>query len=99
MAHNTTSNPDAAPNLVSSWIDTEINSGKTIAEALRELNIDCDTNYRQSIIRAWERGEKAPGRTVYTYLLRRVLPSILKKNGVRAKAINTLISEITLLEP
>ncbi len=70
-----------------------------MAEALRELNIECDTNYRQSIIRAWERGEKAPGRTVYTFMLKRVLPSILKKNGVKAKAINTLISEITLLEP
>lgn len=92
-------NQDIPSNLVSTWINVEVSSGKTMAEALRELNASCNTNYRQSMIRSWERSELAPGRRVYSYMLKKVLPSILKEYGVKKKDIPNVIGRVIMPEP
>lgn len=93
----TTTSIEAA-NLVSTWIKVEVESGKTMAEAVREMNSACQTNYRQSMIRSWERAEKAPGRKIYSYMLRRVLPQVLKESGVKGKDIEAVISKLIMPE-
>lgn len=81
-----------AKNLVQAWLTVELEeSGKTLGEALVDLNNALDTAYTHSRIREWEenrngRGERLP-REVRVHMAKLVARSVLGSVGLNAKGL------------
>lgn len=82
-------------NLVSSYIEVVTANG-TLADGIRAMNSALNSNYTNSRVREWERGERAPTPLVIFYMLSTVLPVILKKEGVSAASIKRAVQYCSL---
>lgn len=83
-----------ANSLVQAWLFVELKEhGRTLAEALKDLNNKLDSAHTHSRVREWEdnrngRGDRLP-RKLRQYMLQKVLKSILANAGFDAKKMNS----------
>ena len=81
-----------AKTLVQSWLEVElVFNGKTLAEALKELNKHLNSAHTHSRVREWEenrngRGARLP-REIRLYMAKVVLRHVLESSGVNASAL------------
>ena len=79
--------------LVQSWLEVEIDfHGKTLAQALRDLNDHLHSTHTHSRVREWEenrngRGARLP-REIRLYMAKIVLKNVLEANGVKAQGVD-----------
>lgn len=83
-------------NLITTWLAVETAMpGRTMADALRDMNQALGRDYRQSRLREWERGERLPDVYAMEYMVSRIIVPILLDEGlnkVSAKRISTKLA-------
>lgn len=91
--------------LVKAWLDVELNeNGKSLTQALDELNNKLNTVHTHSRINEWKtnrngRGERLP-RELRKYMAKKAIKSILKNAGVEidhlnARHFNKIVEQLT----
>lgn len=91
--------PKQITTIVHTWLDHELASGKTKAEALRALNSALGTAYKQNRLYEWLNGKHEPQRDVRVLMLSVCLPSLLTQLGLSkkltAKQVRDLADKLT----
>jgi len=94
-----------AKSLVQSWLEVELNiNGRTLSEALFDMNKSLGSAHTHSRVREWAenrngRGKRLP-REVRIYMAKVVMPYVLKSAGVSSLAkidkrtINRLVEQL-----
>ena len=71
--------------LAESWVRAEKeHHGKSLIQAIDELNETLGSQVNHSRVSEWRRGVYAPRQTVMSYLLNRALPWMLEQAGIVA---------------
>lgn len=91
--------PKQKTTIVHTWLDHELASGKTKAEALRALNSALGTAYQQNRLYEWLNGKHEPQRDARILMLTVCLPSLLTHLGLgkklTAKQVRDLADKLT----
>lgn len=86
--------PKKQTTLVHTWLDHELASGKTKAEAVRALNSALGTQYKQNRLYEWLDGKHEPQRDVRVWMLTMCLPALLTEIGLSKKLTAKQLSEL-----
>ncbi len=88
----------ADENLISAYIEVETRGGRSLAEALRQLNSATGMNLYHGRIRQYERGRFVPHSDVIFYMLEIVLRDRLTSAGLEPAVIEKILKACKLPE-
>lgn len=84
-------------NLITTWLEVETREpGRTMADALRDMNKALKRQYQQSKLRKWERGELLPDNLAIDYMLSRIAPVLLLDEGLSKAKASRIAAKLAL---
>ena len=91
--------PKKQTSLVHTWLEHELASGKTKAEAVRALNSALGTQHKQNRLYEWLDGKHEPQRDARVLMLTVCLPPLLTQlelgKNLTAKQVRDLAEKLT----